>query len=202
MRIPIFGRDFTCNTAIFSTWFVTLQWQGIMQCLWCFYFLLGLGITKTCLYNVDPLKPHFYIVKVGFTGVYIIFLISAQNIDCGYSLEPTRRGSSNEYLQSMFLSRNKKNIRIFIWKFSIFKFSVYLNRLVFIMVICMCPIVIILSIHLQFFLKTISPVQYNIGWSDLMCWYISHTSCHYILSFDLHCRKNFSSANFCTFWCI
>ena len=26
----------------------------------------------------DPLKPHFYIVKLGFTGVYIIFLISAQ----------------------------------------------------------------------------------------------------------------------------
>ena len=35
-------------------------------------------ITKTCLYNFDPLKPHFYIVKLGFTGVYIIFLISAQ----------------------------------------------------------------------------------------------------------------------------
>ena len=35
-------------------------------------------ITKTCLYNVDPFKPHFYIVKLGFTGVYIIFLISAQ----------------------------------------------------------------------------------------------------------------------------
>ena len=42
-----------------------------------------LFITKTCLYNVDPLKPHFYIVQLGFTGVYIIFLISAQNIDCG-----------------------------------------------------------------------------------------------------------------------
>ena len=50
----------------------------------------------------DPLKPHFYIVKLGFTGVYIIFLISAQNIDCGYSLEPPRRGGSNEYPQSMF----------------------------------------------------------------------------------------------------
>ena len=37
------------------------------------------------------------------------FHISAQNIDCGYSLEPPRRGGSNEYLQSMFLSRNKKN---------------------------------------------------------------------------------------------
>ena len=54
-------------------------------------FLLGSEvITKTYLYNFDPLKPHFYIVKLGFTGVYIIFLISAQNIDCGYSLEPPR----------------------------------------------------------------------------------------------------------------
>ena len=34
--------------------------------------------TKTYLYNFDPLKPHFYIVKLGFTGVYIILLISAQ----------------------------------------------------------------------------------------------------------------------------
>ena len=38
----------------------------------------GWLITKTYLYNYDPLKPHFYIVKLGFTGVYIIFLISAQ----------------------------------------------------------------------------------------------------------------------------
>ena len=35
-------------------------------------------ITKTCLYNFDPLKLHFYVAKLGFTGVYIIFLISAQ----------------------------------------------------------------------------------------------------------------------------
>ena len=60
------------------------------------------AITKTYLYNFDPLKPHFYIVKLGFTGVNIIFLISAQNIDCGYSLEPPRRGGSYEYPQSMF----------------------------------------------------------------------------------------------------
>ena len=31
-----------------------------------------------------------------------IFHISAQNIDCGYSLEPPRRGGSNEYPQSIF----------------------------------------------------------------------------------------------------
>ena len=44
---------------------------------------------KTELYNFDPLEPHFYLVKLGFAGVYIIFLISAQNIDCGYPLELT-----------------------------------------------------------------------------------------------------------------
>ena len=59
-------------------------------------------ITKTCLYNFDPLKPHFYIVKLGFTRVYIIFIISAQNKDCGYLFEPPLRGGSNEYPQSMF----------------------------------------------------------------------------------------------------
>ena len=38
-----------------------------------------------------------------------IFHISAQNIVCEYSLEPPRWGGSNEYPQSMFLSRNNKN---------------------------------------------------------------------------------------------
>ena len=38
----------------------------------------GQPITKTSLYNFDPLKPHFYIVKLGFKGVYFISLISAQ----------------------------------------------------------------------------------------------------------------------------
>ena len=38
-----------------------------------------------------------------------IFYISAEHIDCGHSLEPPRWGGSNEYPQSIFLSRNKKN---------------------------------------------------------------------------------------------
>ena len=38
-----------------------------------------MSITKTCLYSFDPFKHHFYIVKLGFTGVCIIFLIFAQN---------------------------------------------------------------------------------------------------------------------------
>ena len=48
------------------------------------------------------------------------FHISAQNIDCGYSLEPPRRGGSNEYPQSTFLSRNEKTTRIFHLKVFIF----------------------------------------------------------------------------------
>ena len=39
----------------------------------------------------------------------LIFLIFAQNIDCGCMLEPLWRGGSNEYPQSMFWSKNKKN---------------------------------------------------------------------------------------------
>ena len=50
-----------------------------------------------------PQTENFQIKKTD------IFLISAQNIYCGYSLELPRRGGSNEYPQSMFLSRNKKN---------------------------------------------------------------------------------------------
>ena len=38
-----------------------------------------------------------------------ILHISAQNLDCGYTLELPLRGGSNAYPQSMFLSRNKKN---------------------------------------------------------------------------------------------
>ena len=37
-----------------------------------------------------------------------MFYISAQNIDYGYSLEPPRRGGSNEYPQSMFPSKIRK----------------------------------------------------------------------------------------------
>ena len=73
---------------------------------------------------------------MGFTGVYIIFLISAQKIDCGYSLEPPHRGGSNEYSSSMFWAEIWKVAEFFYLKIFIFlvvKFSVYLNRHVFVM---------------------------------------------------------------------
>ena len=71
--------------------------------------------------NSDTLKPHFYIVKLGFTGVDIIFLISTQK----------------PRIPSIYvLSRNMKNIRIFLsetFPLLVVKFSIYLNRRVFVM---------------------------------------------------------------------
>ena len=40
--------------------------------------IVDFNTMKTSYITLTPLKPHFYIVKQGFTGVYIIFLISAQ----------------------------------------------------------------------------------------------------------------------------
>ena len=45
-------------------------------------------IMQTCPCDLYPLTSHFYIVKLGFTGVNINFLFLLLNIDYGYSLEP------------------------------------------------------------------------------------------------------------------
>ena len=65
-------------------------------------FVFASHIRKTCPCNVYALKPHFYIAKPGYAGVYLFFLFLLQNIDCGYSLEPPQQGGSNMYPQSMF----------------------------------------------------------------------------------------------------
>ena len=54
--------------------------------------------------KISTPKTQSYQIKI-----LISFHIFAQNIDCEYSLEPPCRGGSNEYPQSMALSRNKKN---------------------------------------------------------------------------------------------
>ena len=58
-------------------------------------------ITKTRPCNIQ--KKILVVKMKKFTGKKkIFFLIFAQNIDCGYTLEPPRRGGSNEYPESMF----------------------------------------------------------------------------------------------------
>ena len=48
---------------------------------------LTLTIMQTSPCNEYPLKPHFYIVKLGFTGIYIFFLFLLYNIDRGCCLD-------------------------------------------------------------------------------------------------------------------
>ena len=67
------------------------------------------NITKIRLYSYDPIQPHFYIVKLGFTGVYIIFFyLWVKNIDFGYSLETPGQEGSNEYQNLCFEQKYKK----------------------------------------------------------------------------------------------
>ena len=73
-------------------------------------------ITKTGLYIFHPLKSHFYIVKLGFTGVYIIFLISAQKHRLWVLV---RTASTRRFKRVPIIyvsSRNLKNIRVFCMK--------------------------------------------------------------------------------------
>ena len=93
-------------------------------------------ITKTNLYKFDPLKPHFYIVKLGFTGVYIIFLISAPTHRLWvlvrtasprrFKRVPTIYVFEQKYEKYQnFLSENFQFLEV--------KLSIYLNRRVFVM---------------------------------------------------------------------
>ena len=74
---------------------------------------------------IRPLRKHTYIILTpsnpvfiksnwGLQGYTLFFLFLLKHIDCGYSLEPPRRGGSNEYPQSMCLSKNLKNIIFFL----------------------------------------------------------------------------------------
>ena len=64
-------------------------------------------------------------VKLGFTWLYIIFLISAENIDCGYSLEPPRRVGSNEYHKLCFEQKYEKYQNFYLIFFSIFDGKIF-----------------------------------------------------------------------------
>ena len=77
---------------------------------------------------LQPKKENFQIKKKSDN-----FHIPAQNIYCEYSLEPPRRGGSNENTQSMF-EQEYENIKKFYLKiffFLVVKFSIYLNRVIF-----------------------------------------------------------------------
>ena len=80
---------------------------SVRACALDIRLMIGLFMwTVTLHYENTPIQIYrkFYHQKIkNFQiKIRIFFHISAQNIDCGYSLEPPRRGGSNEYPPSMF----------------------------------------------------------------------------------------------------
>ena len=85
------------------------------------WYKKGLGnlvLHPTISYNQK--EKHYENMPMQYTEIFIgvknenfqqkkfdIFLIFAQNIDCGYTFKPPRRGGSNEYPQSSICSKNK-----------------------------------------------------------------------------------------------
>ena len=91
-------------------------------------------LKKTCLYNFDPIKPHFYVVELGFTGINYFFLFQLKKHILWVLAEAVLTSIHNfcfeqkyEKYQS-FLSANFQFLKV--------KFSIYLNRRVFVMSVC------------------------------------------------------------------
>ena len=93
--------------------------RGVRRVLKPVLFARTLTLNSDVTPNSKPLRKYAYsnIKKISppkTENVQVknsdIFHICAQNIDCGYSLEPPRRGGSNEYPQSMFWAEIRKNM--------------------------------------------------------------------------------------------
>ena len=106
-------------------------------------------ITETRLYNFGPLKPHFNIVKLGFTGVHIIFLISAQKHRL-WVLVRTASPRQFERVHTIYVFEQKYEkyqrfyLRILSENFQLLevKLSIYLNRRVFVMISNICSLLL------------------------------------------------------------
>ena len=77
-------------------------------------------ITKTCPCNVYHLNPTFIKQNWGMQGYTYFFLFLLQNIDYGYSCTHTSVPTIKRVPTIYVLSKNKKNIRIFLLKIFIF----------------------------------------------------------------------------------
>ena len=96
---------FICEMWLFHLFFLNAAYQICWGTDISKYF--ESSITKTCLFKYTE---NFTTKKWKFSDKTFWYLhISAQNIDCGYSLEIPQRGGSYEYPQYMFWAEIRKN---------------------------------------------------------------------------------------------
>ena len=103
----IFYSNYYCSSFVII-WLAAVRLVfGICVCISTLGILGKLSLRKHAYSNIwkisPPKKTENFQIKNSD-----IFHISAQNMDCGYSLEPPRRGGSNEYPQSMFYAVIRK----------------------------------------------------------------------------------------------
>ena len=106
---------------------IIIRWRAIMYIVKRKHVFVLAGLNSECsdtgLGYLESSFSHYANMSVPYIAIFHgckndnfqmkifdIFLIFALNIDCGYTLEPPQRGGSNEYPQSMFWSKNKKNM--------------------------------------------------------------------------------------------
>ena len=121
------GSACACTQSFLSAWNALDPWlkpQSALKIFWWDYMYaqshlssLDAHITKTRLYNFDPLKLHFYMVKLGSTLFSYFCSIK-------HRLWVLVRTDKKYVKYRIFLSEN--------FHFLVVKFSVYLNRYVFV----------------------------------------------------------------------
>ena len=93
------------------TWCIShtlLKPKSFIKIVKCIFFIMQVSVSVSihCALRKQAYSNILTILWPKIENFQIknsdIFHISAQNIDCGYSLEPPRRGGSNECPQSMF----------------------------------------------------------------------------------------------------
>ena len=108
------------------------------------FWKLPRHISKTSLYNFDPLKPHFYIVKLGFTAstLFFSYFCSKHRLWILVRTASPHSKPINYILQcltsthNLYLEENYEKYQNFLsgnFKLLVVKFLVYLNRRVFVM---------------------------------------------------------------------
>ena len=129
MRIHTYLSGFSIGQYILT--YKVIMWASNTYAIDDFLFI-RFSITKTRPYNFDLLKPHFYIVKLGFTWVYFFYFCSKYILLVLVGTASPRRfervpqsvlSRGEAVLTSAtiyILSRNMKKISVFIWKFSVF----------------------------------------------------------------------------------
>ena len=75
------------------------------------YTVCSPNIMQTCLCDVDPLTPHFFINNWGLQGYpFFPYFCSTENIDCGYNLcfeQKYENSQKNSNENCHFYSREK-----------------------------------------------------------------------------------------------